>query len=100
MNCRQPDCVTILGPTLLMSRGDRREDIVLDDVDRQDFRRIGPGGAGVKPSWPLAAKVTLPNWRLGRGSGERRRFQSKLLPAVCTWAPPRALIRTCTSGCA
>ena len=38
----------------VMSRGDRREDIFVDDVDRQDF---------LKTLMPHAASATLASWK-------------------------------------
>jgi hypothetical protein len=51
----------------VMSRGDRREDIFLDDIDRQDF----------KASFFSDARAMQPSWPLLPGSGERRLCPSK-----------------------
>ena len=60
----------------LMSRGDRREEIFCDDVDRKKV--FGSGLSGMSKDWVASARLPVRGVSLGRGSSseQRRRLRS------------------------
>lgn len=63
----------------VMSRGDRREDSLLDDVDRQDFVKA-PVEACPKPDWQVLCDDVHPNPVRGRSLKAEDRF------LACAWS--------------
>ena len=112
----------------VMSRGDRREDIFLDDVDRQDFiktlaeacqktgwqvhvparvvfgERGFPGGDAAEDGGEVGRKP-FRGVAARDGAGERREDRGGRVEAVgtlrrgCDWAVPEVRTRGCTGGC-
>ncbi len=104
----------------VMSRGNRRAEIFLDDVDRHDFLKT-LAEACQKTGWQVHAYCLMANhyhlvletpnanlvagmaWlqsirsslRLRCGCGARPPFRSRRLSSACTWAPPKAPTFAC-----
>ena len=72
-----------------MSRGDRREDIFLDDADRQDFlKTVAEACVSGGPLWCGGKRSATPLW-LGQRPASRasRAAESAVAASLCRRAP-------------